>query len=187
MSGCLKPDKVPGNGLFHTLDVEQAVSFRGEAPNPHQERCLLTLVGATKKNSHFQALSSIPVYALPLLTFSFICSFLFARCQVHPAHPSLCPTSNLYLVTCVSPRCFSRQLLSTNVIHCTISQTVVFTGSEKKRRLWRTCGEKRPDTLLLQETEIHVHFHAAGFSADRLVGFRVLYSFFQVECAFFTY
>ena len=29
VSGCLKQDKVPGNGGFHTLNLENAFSFRG--------------------------------------------------------------------------------------------------------------------------------------------------------------
>ena len=32
MSGCLKLDEVPGNGLFHTLDLEKAFNFRGLCP-----------------------------------------------------------------------------------------------------------------------------------------------------------
>ena len=45
MSGCLKQEKVPGNGIFQTSDIEKAFSFRGLcpitlpggiAPGPHQ-------------------------------------------------------------------------------------------------------------------------------------------------------
>ena len=36
VSGCLKQDEVPGNGVFHTLDLEKVFSFRGpqKAPGP---------------------------------------------------------------------------------------------------------------------------------------------------------
>ena len=30
--GCLKQDKVPGNGFYYTLDLETAFSFRGRSP-----------------------------------------------------------------------------------------------------------------------------------------------------------
>ena len=32
VSGCLKQDTVPGNRVFHTLDLEKAFSFRGRSP-----------------------------------------------------------------------------------------------------------------------------------------------------------
>ena len=32
VSGSLNEDKVPGNGVFHTLHYEKAFSFRAEAP-----------------------------------------------------------------------------------------------------------------------------------------------------------
>ena len=67
VSGRLKHDKVPGNGVFHTLDLEKAFCFRGlgpltpsrvAAPGPHQ--------GPQKApRPHIQTfwLSSIPVSA----------------------------------------------------------------------------------------------------------------------------
>ena len=35
VSGYLKQDQVPGNGVFHTLDLEKAFSFRGRSGNTH--------------------------------------------------------------------------------------------------------------------------------------------------------
>ena len=37
MSGCLKPDTVPGNGVFHTLDLEKAFGTRGALFVPLEE------------------------------------------------------------------------------------------------------------------------------------------------------
>ena len=49
VSGCLKQDKVPESGIFHTLDLEKAFSFRGLRP--------LTPTGGRERppDSHFQA------------------------------------------------------------------------------------------------------------------------------------
>ena len=57
MSGCLKQDKVPGNGVFHTLDLERAFSVRGlHTMTPTRSR-------RRTPDPHFQAfgLSSIPI------------------------------------------------------------------------------------------------------------------------------
>ena len=39
VSGCLKLDEVPGNGLFHTLDLEKAFNFRGALPPDPSDGC----------------------------------------------------------------------------------------------------------------------------------------------------
>ena len=46
VSGCLKQDRVPGNGVFHTLDLEKAFSFRGL--HPHRGVALGLMIETTE-------------------------------------------------------------------------------------------------------------------------------------------
>ena len=49
VSGCLKPDKVPGNRVFHTLDLETAFSFRGLRPLTPNEHIWTTALKHSKE------------------------------------------------------------------------------------------------------------------------------------------